>query len=129
MVRAMLLDTPVILRYDFSGDASGEFHPRNCCSHFTSSQEAFRMANDDSTLNFWSLSSSQLAAQIGLIANGVTKGVDYRTRVEASHLASEWHGVLNLPKASFEDQQRRVAQLDALQKRTIEILVGLSLRE
>ncbi len=129
MARAVLLDTPVILRYDLPGDASGELHPRNHCSHFTGNQETFCMANDDSTMNFWSLSSSQLATQIGLIASGVTLGIDDRTRVEACQLASEWHCVLNLPKASFEDKERKVAQLDALQKRTIEILVSISQRE
>jgi len=87
------------------------------------------MANDNSMVDFWSFTSSQLASQIGLIASGDTPGIDDRTRAEASQLASKGHEALNLPKASFEDQERRVAQLDALQKRTIEILVRASLRE
>jgi hypothetical protein len=84
------------------------------------------MENDDSAVNFWALTSHQLAAQIGLIANGDSPGVDDATRAEASQLASEWNDALNMPNASFEDQERRVSQLDALQKRTIEILVRIS---
>ena len=87
------------------------------------------MANEDSTVNFWSLNSSQLAAQIGLIANGDSPAVDAATRAEASQLASEWHEVLNMPEATFQDQECRAAQLDALQKRTIEILVRKSQSE
>jgi hypothetical protein len=84
------------------------------------------MATEDSTVDFWSLTSSQLAAQIGLIANGDSGGIDDGTRAEASLLASEWQAALSLPKAAFEEQEQRAAQLDALQKRTIEILVSVS---
>jgi hypothetical protein len=87
------------------------------------------MANDDATVNYWSLSSSQLAAQIGLIASEDSPGIDTATRAEASQLVSEWHDALNMPKATFLDQERRVVQLDALQKRTIEILVRISQSE
>jgi hypothetical protein len=87
------------------------------------------MANEDSTENFWSLSSSQLAAQINLIANGDSPAIDAATRAEASQLVSEWQDALNLPKANFQNQERRVVQLDALQKRTIEILVRISQSE
>jgi hypothetical protein len=87
------------------------------------------MANDDSTVNFWSLTSTQLAAKIALIANGDSPEIDAATRAEASQLASEWHDALNMPKATFLDQERRVSQLDALQKRTIEILVRISQSE
>jgi hypothetical protein len=125
----VLLDTPVILRYDLPGDASGELHCRNRRPILTGSQEAFCMVNDDSSVDFWSLTSSKLASRIGLIASRDTPGIDGRTRAEASQLASDWRCVLNLPKASFEDQERRVAQLDALQKRTIEILVRISQSE
>jgi hypothetical protein len=64
-----------------------------------------------------------------LIANGDSPAIDAATRAEASQLASEWHNALNMPKATFQDQERRVAQLDALQKRTIEILVRISQNE
>ncbi len=47
------------------------------------------MANDDSTVNFWSLNSSQLAAKIGLIVNGDSPVIDAATRAEASQLVSE----------------------------------------
>jgi hypothetical protein len=87
------------------------------------------MANSDSTVNFWSLSSSELASKIGLIASGDSPGINDATRAEASQLASEWHEVLNMPEATFQDQECRAAQLDALQKRTIEILVRKSQSE
>jgi hypothetical protein len=87
------------------------------------------MANEGSTQNFWSLSSTQLAAQIGLIANGDSPAIDPATRAEASQLASEWQVALNLPTANFQDKERRIVQLDALQKRTIEILVRISQSE
>ncbi len=87
------------------------------------------MKNDDSTVNFWSLTSSQLAAKITQIAKEDSPEIGDATRAEASQLASEWHDALNMPKASFLDQERRVAQLDALQKRTIEILVRINQSE
>jgi hypothetical protein len=41
-------------------------------------------------------------------------------------LEEEWHAAMNMPKTTFQDQERRVAQLDSLQKRIIEILVHAS---
>jgi hypothetical protein len=120
---------PANLRYDLPHKARVELHRSICRTHLTSSKEAFRMANEDSTENFWSLSSSQLAAQINLIANGDSPAIDAATRAEASQLVSEWQDALNLPKANFQNQERRVVQLDALQKRTIEILVRISQSE
>jgi hypothetical protein len=105
------------------------FHLENDCTHLTDNQEALRMATDGSTVNFWSLTSSQLAAQITLIANGDPAVIDDATRAEASQLATEWQDVLNLPKATFAEQEQRTAQLDALQKRTIEVLVSVSASE
>ena len=87
------------------------------------------MANKDSAVNYWSLTSSQLAAKIGLIASGDSPAIDAATRAEASQLVSELRDALNMPKATFQDQERRVVQLDALQKRTIEILVRISQSE
>jgi hypothetical protein len=78
------------------------------------------------TVNLWHLSSSQLSTQIAQIANGDPATYDDATRTEAGLLMAEWHDALSLPKASMEDQSRRAIQLDALQKRSIEILVRLS---
>jgi len=63
---------------------------------------------------------------MGQIGNGDPATYDEATRAEAGLLAAEWHDALKLPKASMEDQSRRAIQLDALQKRSIEILVRLS---
>jgi hypothetical protein len=82
------------------------------------------MASEESIVNFWSLSPSRLAAQIASIANGDIPATDNATRAEASQLAAEWGQARDLPGTAFEDQEKRVAQLDALQKRIIEILVS-----
>jgi hypothetical protein len=84
------------------------------------------MAAEDSNVDYWSLSPAQLAVRIGSIARAEPSAVDASTRAEASQLAEEWHEAMNMPKATFEDQERQVAQLDSLQKRIIEILVRTS---
>jgi hypothetical protein len=84
------------------------------------------MAADGPAVNFWSLTSTQLAERLGSIANAAPSEVDPDTRAEAGHLVDEWRDTLNLPKKSFEEQQRRVGLLDSLQKRSIEILVRVS---
>jgi len=84
------------------------------------------MATEDSNEDYWSLSSAQLAARIGLVAHADPSAVDAATRAEAGQLAEEWHDAINLPKANFQEQERQVALLDSLQRRTIEILVRTS---
>jgi hypothetical protein len=84
------------------------------------------MAAEDSTVNFWSLTSSQLAERIGLIASADPSAIDDATRAEANQLVSEWKEALDMPDATFLDQERKVAIVDALQMRTIEILVRVN---
>jgi len=81
------------------------------------------MATEDSNVDYWSLSLAQLAARIGSIAHAEPSAVDAATRAEASQLAEECQEAINMPKATFLDQERQVALLDSLQKRIIEILV------
>ncbi len=81
------------------------------------------MADESCNKDYWSLSSTQLAGQINRIARAEPWEIDDGTRTEAALLAAEWQEVLGLPSATFQDQQRRVALLDALQKRTIQILI------
>lgn len=76
--------------------------------------------------NYWALSSSQLAAQIALIANGDLTAVDAATRAEAGLLVAEWQDAFKMPNATHDDEESRVAQLAGLKKRTIEILVKAS---
>ena len=85
-----------------------------------------RVATDDSDVDYWSLSPAQLAARIGLIANAESSAIDLATRAEAGRLAEEWHDALNMPQASFQDQERQAGLLDSLQRRTIEILARTS---
>jgi hypothetical protein len=84
------------------------------------------MATEDSDVDYWSLSPAQLAARIGLIARADPSDMDGATRAEASLLAEEWREAMNMPKATFQDQERQVALVDSLQKRTVEILVRTS---
>jgi hypothetical protein len=84
------------------------------------------MATEDSNVDYWSLSPAQLAERIGTIAEADPSAVDAVTRAEANRLAEELHVAVNMPKATFSDQERQVAQLDSLQKRIIEILVRTS---
>jgi hypothetical protein len=76
--------------------------------------------------NYWALSSSQLAAQIGLIANGNLSAIDDTTRVEAGLLVAEWQDALKTPRTTLVEEENRVAQLAGLKKRTIEILIKAS---
>jgi hypothetical protein len=79
--------------------------------------------HENSRTNFWALTSSQLAVQIALIANGDLTAIDAATRAEAGLLVAEWQDVLKMPKATLDDEASRVAQLAGLKKRTIEVLI------
>jgi hypothetical protein len=81
------------------------------------------MELENSRTNFWALTSSQLAAQIALIANGDLTAIDATTRAEAGLLVAEWQDALKMPKATLDDEESRVAQLAGLKKRTIEVLI------
>ena len=81
------------------------------------------MELENSRTNFWALTSSQLAVQIALIANGDLTAIDAATRAEAGLLVAEWQDVLKMPKATLDDEASRVAQLAGLKKRTIEVLI------
>ena len=81
------------------------------------------MEHENSRTNFWALTSSQLAVQIALIANGDLTAIDAATRAEAGLLVAEWQDVLKMPKATLDDEASRVAQLAGLKKRTIEVLI------
>jgi hypothetical protein len=84
------------------------------------------MEREDSGTNFWALTSSQLAAQIALIANGDLTAIDAATHAEAGLLVAEWHDALKLPRATFQNEAIRVSQLAGLKKRTIEVLIKTS---
>ena len=83
------------------------------------------MAQIDSPFQYWFLTSSQLAAEIGSIASADPAEYDGATRAEASMLSENWQEALSLPKTNFAEQSRRAAQLAALQKRTIPVLLRL----
>jgi hypothetical protein len=84
------------------------------------------MENEDSNVDYWSLSPRELAARIAIVAEASAEAIDSATRAEAGLLAQEWRDAIKLPSATFPQKQEQVSQLDALQKRTIEILVRTS---
>ncbi|MGB8259400.1 MAG: hypothetical protein WCE75_03575 [Terracidiphilus sp.] len=84
------------------------------------------MAAIDPNTDFWSLTPSRLASQCALIAQGSVDGADDADRAEAANLVTEWQEALDMPIQAFEDRERQAAQVGALRKRTIEILVRVS---
>jgi len=84
------------------------------------------MAAEDSNVDYWSLTSPQLAARISHIAQSDAVDFTSAARAEAGLLAVDWQEALNLPKESFEEQEARRARVAALQRRTIEILIHAS---
>jgi len=87
------------------------------------------MTHNEPRSDFWSLNSEALAEQCSLIAHSDPAAIDDRTRAEAGQLFEEWEEAIHMPEVEFEDKERRAAQLAALRKRTIEILVRVSLRQ
>jgi len=81
------------------------------------------LATSELNIDYWSLTSPQLAAQIEQIAHADPAEFNNATRAEAQLLAEEWREALNLPKNSFEQQEERRARVAALQRRSIEILI------
>jgi hypothetical protein len=81
------------------------------------------MANQATTLDFWSLKAVQLARECRQIAQSGSAEIDDRLRTEAALLSAEFQDALHMPQDEFEDEARRAAQLASLRKRAIEILV------
>jgi len=84
------------------------------------------MANENTSIDFWALKPAQLAHECSLIATGDPAVASDSVRAEAAQLAVEWKDAINMPQDVFEDQARRAAQIAALRKRTIEILVKVT---
>jgi asparagine N-glycosylation enzyme membrane subunit Stt3 len=84
------------------------------------------MTTREPNVDYWSLTSPQLAAQIDHIAHADPMDFNNATRAESHLLAEEWHEALNLPQEAFEQQEARRARIAALQRRSIEILIHAS---
>ncbi|MGA2671652.1 MAG: hypothetical protein ABSE99_00380 [Terracidiphilus sp.] len=87
------------------------------------------MEHEESGTSVWSLTSSQLAKECRLIAEGNSPAIDKALRDEARRLQTEWKDAIHMPEGEFGDKARRAAQMAALRKRTIEILVKVSPQE
>lgn len=84
------------------------------------------MATSQPDIDYWSLTSPQLATKVAQLANASPTAVSPATSAETRLLALEWQEALNLPKDSFEQQEARRAKLAALQRRSIEVLIHAS---
>jgi hypothetical protein len=81
------------------------------------------MANQDTTLDVWSMTAAELARECYLIASGSPAAVEDRLRAEAKQLAAELEEALRMPQEEPEDAARRAGRLAALKKRAIEIFI------
>lgn len=81
------------------------------------------MANQDTTLDVWSMTAAELARECHRIANGSPGTVEDRLRAEAKLLAVELEEALQMPQEEPEDKARRAGYLAALKKRAIEVFI------
>ena len=81
------------------------------------------MTTEDSNVDYWSLTSPQLAARISQIAHADPSEFNNAIRAETQLLTEEWHEAMDLPQDSFEQEEARCARVAALQRRSIEILI------
>lgn len=81
----------------------------------------------DGTPDFWRLSDSQLAESCVCMAEGQFPQARAFHRAEAMRLFLLWHDVTNGGCGTREDREERAGALNALRKRTIQMLVRVSL--
>jgi hypothetical protein len=77
--------------------------------------------------NFWALSDQQLATSCVRIAQGRISGLRPFLRAEALRLFLLWQEALNATSRTREHGEQRAGELAALRKRTIQVLVRISL--
>jgi hypothetical protein len=81
------------------------------------------MQNESSGVNYWALSFRHLAEYCSSVAGNSAPDSDPQVRAEAARVYSAWQESLALPEEGFDNGARRAAQLAALRKRTIQMLV------
>lgn len=79
--------------------------------------------------NFWALSDIQLAKSCVLVAESHAGQTNPAVKGEAERLFLLWHDAINGRDEAGPERERRAALLSGLRKRTIQILVKLSLDE
>lgn len=86
---------------------------------------------DRSTRNapIWSLSPQQLATECRLIAEFNSGSIDKALTEEAGRLYAVWQDALKLPEDGEEQRAHKAELCAGLRKRTIEILIKLSMSE
>lgn len=80
------------------------------------------------TRELWDLSEPELAMICRLIADGRVHCPNKILRAEATRLYLVWVETLNTSDRERDERERRVALLCGLRKRTIQILVRLSMK-
>lgn len=78
--------------------------------------------------NFWALSDLELALACREIAHSNFPGPHADIRAEAERLFVLWREVLQTPDRIGEERERRHWLSSGLRKRTIQVLVGLSMK-
>lgn len=81
----------------------------------------------DATRELWDLSDRELANGCRLIAEGRLAHATRFLRAESMRLFLVWMETLQAPNCEGEQRERRAALLSGLRKRTIQLLVKLSL--
>jgi hypothetical protein len=80
------------------------------------------MEYSESSIDFWSLSSTQLAKECQAVADA-NPVIDEALQAEARRLYVGWIEALELPNHTIPDRSRRASLLASLRRRTIEILI------
>jgi hypothetical protein len=80
------------------------------------------------TPDFWQLSDIELAKSCVLVAESRSGPGNAVLRAEAMRLFLMWREAINAPRRRGDDREQGSAMLSSLRKRTIQILVRLSLQ-
>jgi hypothetical protein len=87
------------------------------------------MSQDDSNIDYWSMTPAQLRDECIAIAHAPNSAVDAALRTEAGLLAAQWSETIAMPKDHAFEESRRNAEISGLKHRTIEILIRTRGRE
>jgi hypothetical protein len=82
----------------------------------------------DQMPDFWALSDRQLARSCVRIAQGWVPGLRPFLRAEALRLFLLWRESLDAARRKVDESEHQAAELAALRKRTIQVLVRISVQ-
>ncbi len=99
--------------------------PQTAASFELTFRKAIRMANIDSTFDYWAMTPTQLRDECTAIAQAANSGVEVALRTEAGLLAIQWREAIAMPKDHGFEESRRNDEISGLKHRTIEILIKI----